>query len=139
MKACGLQWSQAFYVVANLPCRSRWVLRRAQHKLRSRSERSRNAMAPSTPAPSSKMEPGLGANGSAKPRVAGKLSNGIQGLLRNPGRQARCERGPDQGRVSQARAQVPPGRQQGGRCRGQVQVRQRSLRGAARQGEARGL
>src|SRR3569623_1527047 len=64
---------------------------------------------------------------------------GIQGLLQNPGRGPQCDAGRDQAPLSQARAQIPPRREQGEGRRGQVQRGRRGLRGMERPGEARCL
>src|SRR5262245_60088007 len=60
---------------------------------------------------------------------------GIQGLLQGAGSGSRGERGGDQAHLSQARAQVPPGRQQGAERRGEVQGSAGGLRSSARSEE----
>ena len=58
-----------------------------------------------------------------------RAGHAIQGLLRGHGRPAWRDPGRDQARLSQARAQVPPGRQQGTERRGALQGAAGSPRG----------
>ena len=66
-------------------------------------------------------------------------SDAIQGLLPGHGAAPHRDPGRGQARLPEARAQVPPGRQQGAGCRDPVQGTGRGVRGAERSGEAGGL